>query len=234
MQLIPVIDVRGGVVVHAVAGRRSEYRPLRSRLTESTEPLRVLEDLRARTAMNTFYVADLDGICDGHPNIGLIERLSGTGCRLLIDAGARTSSDLSRLRLSDHVLPVAASETILDLEELLSGNAGEFVFSIDLHAGKLRLADEKAVVAGWTEEDIARRLAEAGIWDWIVLDTATVGMGSGISTLPLCRRWRERFAGARIISGGGVKSAECVKEASAAGLEGLLVATALHDGRVRG
>jgi phosphoribosylformimino-5-aminoimidazole carboxamide ribotide isomerase len=232
MQLIPVIDVRGGVVVHAVAGRRSEYRPLRSRLTDSTEPVRVLEDLRARTGLTTFYVADLDGICDGRPDMGLLERLCGTGCRLLFDAGARTLGDLKRVRVGENVLPVAASETFIDLGELLSGNAGELVFSIDLHAGELRLADRRAAAEGWTAEDLSGRLAGAGIEDWIVLDTATVGMGSGMSTLPLCRLLRERFGGARIISGGGVRSLECVAEAKSAGLAGLLVATALHEGRV--
>ncbi|MEY2726620.1 MAG: 1-(5-phosphoribosyl)-5-[(5-phosphoribosylamino)methylideneamino] imidazole-4-carboxamide isomerase [Planctomycetota bacterium] len=232
MLLIPVIDVRGGVVVHAVAGRRSEYRPLQSRLTDSTEPVRVLEDLQTRTGLNTFYVADLDGICDGRPDTGLLERLAETGCRLLIDAGAKTTDDLAEVRLGDNVLPVAASETFMDLDVLLAGGAGELIFSIDLHAGKLRLADRQAEAAGWTTEELAEKLAAAGIKDWIVLDTAAVGTGAGMSTLPLCRRLLERFADARIISGGGVKSPECVKEAQAAGIAGLLVATALHEGKI--
>src|SRR3954451_24567824 len=48
MQIIPVLDIQGGIVVRAIGGRRSEYRPLVSRLTDSTEPLAVAHAMRAR------------------------------------------------------------------------------------------------------------------------------------------------------------------------------------------
>ena len=35
LQILPAIDLRGGMVVHAVAGRREAYRPLVSRLCAS-------------------------------------------------------------------------------------------------------------------------------------------------------------------------------------------------------
>ena len=41
MRLIPVLDVMNGVVVRGVGGRRSEYRPIVSQLTSSTDPVEV-------------------------------------------------------------------------------------------------------------------------------------------------------------------------------------------------
>src|SRR3954451_10657844 len=48
MFFLPVIDVRGGIVVRALAGRRSEYRPLVSTLTESADPVTVATAIRDR------------------------------------------------------------------------------------------------------------------------------------------------------------------------------------------
>src|SRR5438132_1291434 len=58
-RIIPVIDVMGGVVVRAVAGRRDQYRPLVSRLTNSTDPRDVAQALRDHTGTRHLYLADL-------------------------------------------------------------------------------------------------------------------------------------------------------------------------------
>ena len=71
-----------------------------------------------------------------------------------------------------------------------------------------------------------------GIRELIVLDLAAVGTGLGIPTLQLCQDIRRLSPDVRIISGGGVDSASCVAGAARAGLDGLLIASALHDGRL--
>ena len=228
--LIPVLDLRGGIVVHAVAGRRDDYRPLKSQLTASTDPLTVLRDLQQATGLDTFYVADLDGICEGRADLETLRRLAATDCWLLIDAGAKTVEDLARVRLSPRVRPVVASETFEDLTTLLRAAPGDVVFSIDLHHGQLRLADRDDRWSGLSPVQLGQELAAAGLKDWIVLDTAAVGLGQGIPTLPLCRVLLEKFPEARLITGGGVRSLECVRRAEEEGVEGVLVATALHRG----
>ena len=40
MRVIPVIDLKGGVAVHAVRGERERYRPLRSRIADGSDPVR--------------------------------------------------------------------------------------------------------------------------------------------------------------------------------------------------
>ena len=73
---------------------------------------------------------------------------------------------------------------------------------------------------------------EAGIEQIIVLDLAAVGTGTGIPTLSLCQQAKSCWPHLRIISGGGVHSRACILKAQAAELDGLLIASALHDGRL--
>ncbi len=45
MEIIPVIDVRNGTVVHARMGRRDEYRPLETNLSRTSDPIDVVRGL---------------------------------------------------------------------------------------------------------------------------------------------------------------------------------------------
>ncbi|MFM8221178.1 MAG: nickel transporter, partial [Planctomycetaceae bacterium] len=45
MQVIPVLDLLGGVVVRGVAGQRDSYRPIVSQLVDGAEPLAVARAL---------------------------------------------------------------------------------------------------------------------------------------------------------------------------------------------
>src|SRR5205085_9347687 len=60
--LLPVIDLMQGEVVHGIAGRREEYRPIVSILAESTKPLAVARAFREEFGFNELYLADLDAI----------------------------------------------------------------------------------------------------------------------------------------------------------------------------
>ena len=62
MRVIPVIDLKGGVAVHAVRGDRERYRPLRSGIAEGSDPVEVTRAVRERFGLDELYVADLDAI----------------------------------------------------------------------------------------------------------------------------------------------------------------------------
>ena len=49
MQIIPVLDLMHGCVVHAVKGQRDRYKPVQSILTASSAPLDVARCLQAET-----------------------------------------------------------------------------------------------------------------------------------------------------------------------------------------
>ena len=68
MQIVPVLDLKGGVVVHARRGQRAEYAPLQSPLVDGSEPVAVARALCALCRTSTLYVADLDALAGGPVN----------------------------------------------------------------------------------------------------------------------------------------------------------------------
>jgi len=92
MKILPVLDVMGGVVVRGIAGRRSEYRPIVSRLTASTDPGDVAEAFRQHFGFDQLYLADLDALADRPPALawepGL--RVGTCGCRRAPGSSWRT------------------------------------------------------------------------------------------------------------------------------------------------
>ena len=66
----------------------------------------------------------------------------------------------------------------------------------------------------------------------LLLDLAQVGMSTGTSTLPLVCYAKEHHPGVEIISGGGVRDEKDVETFAREGCDALLVASALHNGRI--
>src|SRR5262245_9451555 len=62
MEVIPVIDLRGGVVVRARMGQRDHYRPIETPLSATSDAVDVTRGLLSLFPFRTLYVADLDAI----------------------------------------------------------------------------------------------------------------------------------------------------------------------------
>ena len=62
MEVIPVIDLKGGAVVRARHGDRASYRPIETPLSPTSDPLDVVAGLLSVHAFRTLYIADLDAI----------------------------------------------------------------------------------------------------------------------------------------------------------------------------
>ena len=234
MQIIPVIDIRNGIAVRAVAGKRSQYRAIESQLTTSAEPAEVLKALKTDLNCSACYVADLDAIERQHLNRCTIAEMARTGVSLIVDAGVTAVEQIQALFEIGVDRVVLSSESIADLTQLKSMiqpfDPASLIFSIDLRNRSLLAGDPRW--EGKPPLEMARFVFEHGLCQLIVLDLAAVGTGHGVPTLELCQRIKSLLPGMSIISGGGVASAQCVAQAARAGLNGLLIASALHDGRL--
>src|SRR5262245_27668542 len=62
MDVIPVLDLKGGVVVRASMGLRDQYRPIATPLSRTSDPVDVARGLMSLHAFPALYVADLDAI----------------------------------------------------------------------------------------------------------------------------------------------------------------------------
>lgn len=222
-ELIPVIDLMGGVVVHARAGERDAYRPLaHSVLTTSPEPAAVIRGLLDLHPFRTLYIADLDAIRKQGDHKALIRelRVLFPDLRFWVDAGFAGECACRRFLaagLGDLVLG-SESQSDLRLLEILRGEPG-LVLSLDFMGdrplGAPALFDAPEL---WPERVIVMTLARVG-----------VGAGPDLERL---RAVRARAPGKRIYAAGGVRGAEDLASLRALGCEGVLLASALHDGRL--
>ena len=220
MQLIPVIDLQRGQVVHALRGERRLYRPLSSALVDGCEPVAVARALLAVTGSDTLYVADLDAIVRGQADVATLQALLAAlpAITLWLDAGFAepSAADALKARLgSDHlrVRPVFGSES------LRSGAAlpRDAILSLDRHgATALDPSGIHATTAAWPATLIAMDLARVGSH-----------LGPDLATIAALRA---RQPHARLVGAGGLRDAADLRAAAASGAAAWLVASALHDG----
>lgn len=224
-RIIPVIDVMNGRVVRAVGGRRELYEPIRSKLTDSTEPLEVSEALLSAAGANELYVADLDAIQGHRPNLEWIKPLVERGVAVMVDAGVKIAEDAIPVVMAGAVV-VAGTETLRDFNELATmmqaWEPARTILSLDLKNGVVQGQVGDAVEA-------MDRGRAAGATRFIVLELARVGTGLGPGTLELMRRLRNQFTDVELIAGGGIRGRTDIDQLINAGADAVLVASALHD-----
>ncbi len=99
MDVIPVIDVRHGVAVAAVRGRRADYKPLVTPLAAGSDPAAIARGYAALFTFPLLYVADLDGIEGRGRNADLARELARAvpGTRLWIDDGTPAADAARRI-----------------------------------------------------------------------------------------------------------------------------------------
>jgi phosphoribosylformimino-5-aminoimidazole carboxamide ribotide isomerase len=232
MRILPVLDLLNGVVVRGVAGRRSEYRPVVSRLAASADPVAVAEAFRTHLGLSELYLADLDAIAGIPPALPTYRALRRLGFRLWVDAGV-VGRERADILAAEDVGLVAGLETVASpdaLADILRAHGGRTVFSLDLRGG-VPIGDRTA----WDGADaweIAGRAVRLGARRLLVLDLARVGVGAGTGTETLCARLVSTYHELEVWAGGGVRNAEDLRRLGSAGARAALVASALHDGVV--
>lgn len=234
-RVLPVLDLLGGHIVHAVGGDRSRYRPIESPLAAGSDPLVIAAAISARHHLGEFYVADLDGLRTGRPDLSTLSRLSAAGYVLHVDAGVHSVDKCESLLAHGVARAIIALENSpgpKPLDALVAAvPAAQLMFSLDLRNGVPMTSDSSQ----WCGQDalsIAERVIDMGITALLVLDLAGVGISAGLPTLPLCRELRRRHPSLELWTGGGVRNEQDLDAAAAAGIDRVLVSTALHHGRL--
>jgi phosphoribosylformimino-5-aminoimidazole carboxamide ribotide isomerase len=234
MRILPVLDLKDGVVVRGLAGRRAAYRPVVSCLTSSCRPLDVARAFRDTFGFEHLYLADLDAIAGAPPLLTTYAELHHHGFRLWVDAGVRQAATAA-------VLAEAGVENIVIGLETVAGPAalavacerfGErIVFSLDLKNG-VPLGE----IVAWGQAEacaVAGQAVAHGVRRLIVLDLGRVGTGTGTGTETLCNQLVAAHPGVAILAGGGVHGMADLRRLKARGLAGVLIASALHDSTLR-
>ncbi len=257
LELIPVIDLMHGQVVHARLGQRAHYLPLRSALAGgSSEPLRVAAALLALHPFQRLYIADLDAIAgrgdhapviaairQAHPNVelwldsgldALPERGDTTALTVLGSESLRT---LPSMREDASTQAHAAAAMAVVLQPL----PRRWVLSLDFRAGQL-LGPPGLLqqTAAWPDAIIVMALDRVGGAqgpDLQRLHALQAGLARDMQAIARAREMAPAQVQAstrtrRLYAAGGVRDARDLAALAQAGAHGVLLASALHDGRL--
>jgi phosphoribosylformimino-5-aminoimidazole carboxamide ribotide isomerase len=218
MQIIPVIDLMDGLVVHAKQGQREAYQPIQSPLCQDASPHAVIDGLLGLHGFSHLYIADLDALRGkGHHRM-LLERLQDDypGLRFWIDQGL--GEPIGR------AISVIGSESLIDQKPgqrlaQLRKSHGEFILSLDFIEGRL-LGRENL-------------LDDSGNWpqNLIIMSLSLVGANAGPDFQRLAQ-FRELWPEKDLFAAGGVRNVDDLQRLEQMGVKGALIASALHSGAV--
>lgn len=218
MRIIPVLDLKSGLVVHARLGDRANYRPIETPLAPSADPVAVMAGLITLHPFGTVYIADLDAIEDRGDNNPAVERIADAFPHLEIwlDAGASAALHADAETAHRRIRPVLGTES--QTETAPAGIVDPAVLSLDFR-GDVFLGPDVF-------------LTSPDLWptDVIVMTLARVGSGAGPDFDRLAVIRDRAGPGRRVFAAGGVRSASDLDRLDGMGIAGALVATALHDG----
>ncbi|MFP3908411.1 MAG: HisA/HisF family protein [Archaeoglobaceae archaeon] len=216
MKLYFVIDFLHKEVVRAVRGEREKYRPvhLSSKLLNTSDPQKVIEQVKPRY----IYAADLDRIMGEGDNTEVINSISSNVEHLIADCGFKEPVELESLQFDG----VVGSETF-DLRQLKECSSVRYV-SLDI---KDRFLDASNSFRRW--EDALEWLNSFELEGIVILTLSRVG------TLSLDHNIFNKateISDNPLYAGGGIKSMEDILDLKDLGFEGVLIASALHEGSI--
>lgn len=225
MEIIPVIDLLKGEVVHAKRGERNRYRSIQTPLCESSEPLAVAQALLGLYPFKRLYIADLDSIQQQGTNAVAIRAIRDKypQLELWLDGGFTRSSDI-RTWQEAGVTCILGSENMQSKAHFLQLNSDQTVLSLDFslqgYEGPPQLLD---MPAQWPDKII-------------VMTLARVGSKQGPDTelmANLMQIAQARKQPPQLYAAGGIRDTSDLKALREMGVAGALIATSLHNGSLK-
>lgn len=230
MNIYPAIDLRGGNCVRLVKGdfsRETIY---------SRDPGAMAREWAAAGA-SSIHVVDLDGALAGESrNLTAIRAIMEQGgIPIEVGGGIRNMSHIERLLTAgvhQVILGSAAVKNPQLVKDACRAYPGRIVVGIDAKNGDV-------AVEGWEAsghiqaEELAKKMADAGVERIIFTDIARDGMLSGVNveaTVAVAKA-----SGLKVTASGGVASLEdlkILKKRETDGVEGCIIGKALYTGAI--
>ncbi|HEX7332733.1 MAG TPA: 1-(5-phosphoribosyl)-5-[(5-phosphoribosylamino)methylideneamino]imidazole-4-carboxamide isomerase [Pyrinomonadaceae bacterium] len=232
MIVIPAIDLRNGLCVRLLQGRRSEV------TVYNEDPIAVAKEFAAAGA-GMIHVVDLDGAFSEteSPNRAVAKKIVeavdvpvefGGGIRSLDDAQQLSDAGVARI-----VLGTLAAESPELLKEFVDRFASKICVGIDARDGRVMTRGWEAATPVMAV-DLARVMAGYGVERIIYTDIARDGMLSGPNieqTLAVVHA-----ADVRVTASGGVSSLDDIKrlrDTDEPRLDSVIIGKALYEGKFK-
>ena len=227
MQIIPVIDLLNGAVVHAKRGQRQHYQPIQSQLSASSAPLDIVAALLKLYPFHTLYIADLNAICGTGNNDAAIKAISQAHPALTIwlDCGVG-QMNARALHIGGAIRPVVGSENIENLQDYRAisyASRSKHVLSLDYTAtSALGISALHESACFWPDDTICMTLNAVG-----GVQGPDRQRLNEIMHLNVARK-----TPSHIYAAGGVRHSQDLQALARMGITGALIATALHNGTI--
>ena len=220
MEIIPVIDIRQNQVVHAIKGQRQNYRPLQTSLCNSYSPQDIVQAFINTYPFKTIYIADLDAIQSTSNNDLLIEQILNNfkSVSFWVDQGLSSVTDIKIQSRRQHVL---GSETNISPETLneLVTICPEIILSLDFQ----------------TKDFLGHPdlIQKTDLWPdrIIIMSLSHVGSNDG-PDYKLISNLQKTAENRKIYVAGGVRHEDDLQTLNDMGIDGVLIATALHTRQI--
>jgi len=232
MIVIPAIDLKNGLCVRLLQGRKSEM------TVYNENPVEVAREFAAAGAQ-MIHVVDLDGAFseDDSPNRAVVKEIvEAVDIPIEFGGGIRTIEDVRQLcdaGVARVVLGTVAAEASAKLREFVGSFGSKICVGIDARDGRV-------MTRGWETTsplmavDLARSVAECGVDRIIYTDIARDGALVGPNmrqTITIAEA-----ANVRVTASGGVSSLDDIKRLRDAGderVDSVIVGKALYEGRFK-
>lgn len=221
MKIIPVIDLKDGVVVHARQGNRENYQPIKTDLCKSSDIFQVIGAFLDVYEFDTLYIADLNAIThQGDHNQLITDVLTRfPEITFWIDKGYQKYAE-STSHPSNQV-PILGSESYRN-ETIPEINAykNNFILSLDYsNSNALGAESLFSDPTFWPEHIIIMTLERVGS-----------NHGPDLNKLTeFCRQYPNK----NFIAAGGTRNKQDLMALSEVGIQLALVASALHSGSIK-
>ena len=221
MNIIPVIDLKDGLVVCAQQGQRETYTPINSKLCNSSAIEDVIDCYLSIYPFENIYIADLNAITRKCTNEKLINTMINKYpmIEFWVDCGENIKN-LSAIPDINY-RPIIGSEsqkTITNFDVKLPFN--NYILSLDFfpkqgYLGPIELINDPKL---WPE-------------DIIIMTLDKVGKKSGPDFERL-KCFQQKAADKNFIAAGGIRDLEDLMRLKKMGINHALVASALHSGEI--
>ena len=232
MKIIPVIDLMQGQVVHAKFGLRSQYQPIQSTLCNGSAPLIIVAAMLELYPFQTLYIADLDAILGVGHHTELIVQIAENFPQLTlwIDSGIRKVNaralHATNPQISNRIKPVVGSENIANVQDyraISDACESQHILSLDYSAtSAMGISALHSSARFWPDDTICMTLNAVG---------STQGVdGERLDALIKLNQARKKPS--RLYAAGGVRDIDDIQQLNKRGITGVLIATALHSGKL--
>ena len=218
MKIIPVIDLKDGLVVSAKKGQRDSYHPIKSPSSAIED---ILHHFLSIYPFDTFYIADLNAIISNGNNQNLIDSLISRykNIEFWVDNGQKIQY-LTEPKSYQVIIGSESQDEVSFIENnpAIKNN----ILSLDFFPDKGYIGPKEL-------------LKNTALWpdNIIIMSLASVGSNGG-PDFDRLEKFHQHYPDKNFIAAGGVRNEADLLKLKGMGIHHALIASALYSGVITG